>query len=895
MEKLMDNKLLPFQNSNSNTIIQDHHLSDYLEILYRRKWVLIITFLLIVGAVTAVSFVMTPQYEATAQILLGGQPSPMNPLGENADRVPERNLYFQTQVNLLSSRSLSRKVIEKLSLEKMLAENAKPRPFLAFASLKPVGDKSDVESESNVLEAPSLSETIDWYLDKLNIIPIENSNLVQITFGGTDAGLVTQIVNTHAELAIKDTIDQHQNQAKDALEWLKAQIDDQKKDVEKTRHAIYEFKKKNNALSLDDSQISFSQDLQELNTALTKAKSERIAKQAAYLQLRDNIKNKKNILLIPEISNYSVIQNLRNQLINLKANQIEMGTKFGPKHPKMIELENGIRQIENEIVLESERLKNTIKAELDRASAIERTILNALEKEKKTAMQLGERAIEYDVLKQQAESSQDIYDFLLKQSEELGLASAISSSNMRFVDKAEVPINPVSPNRKLNIIIAVMLASFFGTGLAFFVEYLDNTVKTPMDVSARLGLPVLGMIPIDKALKKGRASLPLLDSGNGNGNGHRRGMRPLPIYHISNRLPGELRSYAQGLLGRVLIVESVTMGEGKTTVISRIAKNLTESGLRVLLVDCDFQKQTLGKVFKVATQGGLAKSVERIMSHRLHSGTLTEYSMDDLFFLIALKKMSGNLLVKNDDQTFIAHFQNGVLMHIQNRNAPKSNRLGNVLLKGGFITQEQLDDALSRNQRTGQPLGYILVNTGIIGRDKLRGPLRLQIEEYLQKLFSWKSGEFLFNPALFHIYENEKIFFEEDFSGMINKLGRIENSKFIENELFSQIVDLEHENLSLLAAGQSKKMIGALNQFLMKKIFEKLRQRFDIVLVDTPPLDAASGIESIFELADGMVMVIKAGHLSVNILNGAINHLPQDKIIGTILNQTKNNPQHYYY
>jgi cellulose biosynthesis protein BcsQ len=345
------------------------------------------------------------------------------------------------------------------------------------------------------------------------------------------------------------------------------------------------------------------------------------------------------------------------------------------------------------------------------------------------------------------------------------------------------------------------------------------------------------------------------------------------------------------------MVESVTMGEGKSTVVARIASNLTDAGLRVLLVDCDFQRPSLARIFKISRNGGgLGKSIDRIMSHHLNNGTLNDYSVDDLFFLIALKKHSGHLMVQNEDQNrIIAHFQNGVLIHIQNQNSPEDNRIGTMLMKGGFITKEQLNDALSRNQRTGQPLGYILVNAGYIGRDKLRGPLRLQIEEYLQKLFSWRNGKFSFKPGLVSIYENEKIFFEEDYTSLINNLGRTESSKFIEKELFSHIVGLKKENLYLLPAGTSYKLIGSLNQVLMKKIFEKLKQHFDVILVDTPPLDAASGIESIFHLADSMVLVIKAGHLSVKILNGAINHLPQDKIIGTVLNQAKIDPQPYYY
>ena len=872
---------------------QEAHLSDYFDIVIRRKWIVIFMFIIIVGGITAYSLMATPQYEASAKLLLKEQPTPMNPLGENSERLPERNLNYQTQVNMLSNRSLAYKVIQALSLKEKLVQQQEQhflQKFLneALTKIESTSTKDAELAQRN--EALKMPEVIDWYLKKMEIEPIRDSSLVEISFSGPDPELITIIVNKHAETAIEDTIQQHQKQAKDALDWLKSQIEEQKKEVESSQRAIYEFKKQFNVLSLEDSQIIFSQELQELNSALTRAKSERIAKQATYLQLKEIIKSRQDVLQMPEISNYSVIQNLRNQQINLKSQQIEMGTKYGPKHPKMIELNNGIKQIQSEIGIEIKRLENTIKAELDRATAVESSIVQSLNQQKQIAMDLGERAIDYEVLKQKAESSQDIYDFLLKQAEELGLTSAISSSSMRLVDKAEVPIDTVSPKVVLNILVASFIALFAGTGCAFFFEYLDNTVKTPMDIAVRLGLPVLGMVPVHKELHGKSSNVKMLE---GKSDPPEKNFPPL--YHISNRLPQQMRSPADGLSGKVLIVESVTMGEGKTTVISQVASNLTDAGLRVLLVDCDFQRPSLDKLFNVSNGGGLGRSIDRILSHDISSGTLNQYSMDDLFFMLSLKKKSGHLIVNNEDQNFVVHFQNGVVLHVQNNSNSANGRIGNMLLKGGFITKDQLEDALERNQRTGQPLGYILVNAGYISREKLRGPLRLQIEEYIQKLFSWKNGHFLFKPGVFNIYENEKIFFDEDYAPMINNLGRVENSKFIDKELFSHIISLEKENLHLLPAGTSYRLIGSLNQILMKKVFEKLRQHFDVVLVDTPPLDAASGIESIFPLGDGLILVIKAGHLSIKMLNGALNHLPQDKIIGAVLNQAKINPQPYYY
>jgi Mrp family chromosome partitioning ATPase len=350
-----------------------------------------------------------------------------------------------------------------------------------------------------------------------------------------------------------------------------------------------------------------------------------------------------------------------------------------------------------------------------------------------------------------------------------------------------------------------------------------------------------------------------------------------------------------GLLGNVLLVESVTENEGKTTVVSWIASNLVEAGMRVLLVDYDFNRHSLAKLFNVDQQVGLANAINRIADHDLIAGSLKDYSIDDLFFLTSIHKLSGNLAVENEEQAFNVHFQNGVLLYIRNLNSPESSRIGTMLLNGGFITESQLSDALNRHQRTGQPLGYILVNAGYLGRDKLRGPLRLQTEEYIQKIFSWKKGRFNFKPHVAAIYENEKIIFDEDYTPMINKLGRFEGSKLIDKEVLSKIKSLEKDNLYVLPAGRSNTAIGSMNQAVVKKIFEKLRHQFDVVLVDTPPLDAATGVESIFSFADGIMLVIKAGHLSIKVINGAIDHMPEGKLIGAVINQAALKSKNYYY
>ena len=325
--------------------------------------------------------------------------------------------------------------------------------------------------------------------------------------------------------------------------------------------------------------------------------------------------------------------------------------------------------------------------------------------------------------------------------------------------------------------------------------------------------------------------------------------------------------------------------------------HFARAGLRVLMVDCDLQRPALHHLFGVKNEGGLARAMTQIFSHTIDNGRLDEYSVDDLFFLIALKKRDGQLTITNDTQAMTAAFQNGRLLHIENQNNPVANRLGIMLLRGGFITESQLEEAMERHQRTGQPLGYILINAGYITQDKLQGPLRLQMEEHLQKLFSWKHGSFVFKPGKVETYENERINFSEDYSQIIRRLGHLAGSRLLESEILSRVKSCSEGNVYVLPAGMAPSTSnGHVNLALLAKYLDILKQRFDVVLMDTPPLLDAAGAAPLCALADGVIFVVKAGHLSVKVLNEAKTGLSEAKanIIGAVLNEVKVGQQYYY-
>jgi Mrp family chromosome partitioning ATPase len=376
-------------------------------------------------------------------------------------------------------------------------------------------------------------------------------------------------------------------------------------------------------------------------------------------------------------------------------------------------------------------------------------------------------------------------------------------------------------------------------------------------------------------------------------------------YDVSGSLVAGLPLGQSSMSGQILVIESATAGEGKTTVLAKSAISMARGGLRVVMVDADIQRSSLHRFFGLNNNGeggasGLTNVMRRILSKKIRNGSLDKFSVADLFFLVALKKQSGKLIIKNESSSMTGVFEDGRLFHLQSPDIPFANRLGTMLLRGGFITESQLKDALERNKRTGQPLGYILINAGYITQDQLQGPLKLQMEEHLQKLFSWKQGDFTFEPGSIETYEDRRIYFQEDYTPIINRLSRMTGSRLLEREVIASVKTVNGSNLSILPAGIGNTITpyGPLYFTLLAKFLQILKERFDVVLIDAPPiLETMGGSRPLLSLADGIIFVAKSGHVSVKHIEKATTYMRESKvkIIGTVLNQVKKGNYYYKY
>jgi polysaccharide biosynthesis transport protein len=855
-------KMNPKFAFNQTSVPEQVHLIDYLNIVKKRKWVVIAFFLAVVGIITTKSFLSTPIYKATAQIIIRNHSSFMNEMADVSRTDPKDQAYYQTQYNLLTSKSLIKKVIEDLKLWEVFSirdETGYTDPLTAPDIIDSSRSSSTIDSSNEAYSALEEKKTpepdpmiVYWYLSRLEVMPLPETHLVNLSFLHHSPQMAARVVNAHARAFIESNNQTQRLAAQQALEWLKTQIQDQKIKVGTSQKEAYEYK---------------------------------------YKQLRSSTIDNESIFVIPEVEQNVIVRELYAKLGKLKAERSILATRYGPRHHKIIEIDSSIRLLEKGIADEIQSIRRVIKTELNRMRAIEKSTEQNQNMSQHIVEPHAEKAVSYDIVRLEAESDKVIYDSLLKQAKEIDLTGDMERNNIRIVDKAEVPLFPVKPRILLNILLSVVLGLTFGTGLAFFIEYLDRTIKTPEDITKYLGLSVFGVIPYNRSLNRKKISiLPWNEA-------HLKKLKPVRNKYKSYNVPGSfiarLPLMQPGMLGHVYMVESTTGGEGKTTVLANLAMNLEKSGLRVVLVDADIHHPSLHKIFGMNNNGenGLLHAMKGVLSQNIMRGDLKDYSVDDLFSIIALKKLSGQLAIKNDALSMTAFFKNGRLFHIQSKDIPFKNRLGTMLLHGGFITEDQLKDALERNQRTGFPLGYILINTGYVNQEQLKGPLKLQMDEHLQKLFSWKHGTFIFESGSVEIYEDRKIYFEEDYTPIVRRLGYTAESRLLKREVFSHVQQINGMNTSLLPAGTGRINHDSPLYFaLLSKFLYLLKQQYDVVLVDAPPLmDAMNTSIPLLEYADGVIFVVKAGHASVDLINKAIRSVKESQcnVVGTILNQAK--------
>jgi capsular exopolysaccharide synthesis family protein len=299
----------------------------------------------------------------------------------------------------------------------------------------------------------------------------------------------------------------------------------------------------------------------------------------------------------PLVLTSPVVQSLKTQLADLQKDQARLAETLGERHPDMIKVRNQIRTTEEKLRNEMHNVVRAAETDYRTAAQQEANLQVSLDVVKREAMDVNRKAIEFGVLKREVESNQQLYKELLNRNKQTGLETELKTTNIRVVEKAEVPRAPISPQRSRNYQLAVLIGLALGVGISVLFEHLDNTLKTPEDVKEHLGLPFLGMVP-DVGARPTAAGIPRAS--------------PLIMKSPQSAVAEAYRVLRTNLIfssaettGRALVVSSANPGEGKTTTVANLGSSLALNGAKVLVVDADLRRPTMHQHFGIPKTPGL--------------------------------------------------------------------------------------------------------------------------------------------------------------------------------------------------------------------------------------------------------------------------------------------------
>jgi len=605
-------------------------IQHYWHMLLKWKWTASFFFFAVVGATGIITLLIPRSYTSQGTIWIEEQ---MNILPfEDIQRVDSTNSSPQSYSQLLQSRTLATRVIDKLKLGENphFTANLKKNPRVPDASKMVFMERLIGKLQKNI-----------------SVGPIAGTRLLRVTYSDSNPKFASDTLNTLLDEYIGMIINQRYEASEMATQFLKSQITAVRTEIEEGEKKLGDYATSKNILPLTASETPVVTRLSEVNKALTDATIDRVNKLDLYNQLKAGY--------LPDTSataQNTPVQRLRDQYATLTQEYARRQGTLRPEYPEMQRLKSEIDSVKAALDAETKKLSDAAYSDYQAALSKEQSLRNLLEQLRTEAFRANSNSIVYNSMRIELENKKALLESLSKRQSQTDVSARLKSleaANIWVVDKADFPLKPTSPNRMKNVLMGLMAALAGGIGLALGLEYLNSTVKTSKDVTTTTGLSTLGVIPAfeaetnpkgpkaefrrltrvigsnepaQKVGKKGRKSdlsgLTQNISHSGQNNSEWSGSS---IELIASREPKSIqaesyRSIRTTLLvssppGKVkaILITSPLAREGKSATVSNLGITLAQANKRVVIVDADLRKPKQSRLFGLNSGWGLTHFV----------------------------------------------------------------------------------------------------------------------------------------------------------------------------------------------------------------------------------------------------------------------------------------------
>ncbi len=551
-------------------------LTDIHRALFKHKWLILITTLLVFAASVLYTALTPKVYESrvTLQIDPGRSSSPgLEDLINEKLGSDEGGGRLLTEVRIIESATVASRVIDTLNL----AQNP---AFLDRNQLIPA-DKQPTNRQRQMM--------VSIFLQSLKVRAIPSTQVVEVYFRSRDAALSAQVANTLVEKYMERNLETRYQGTVQVSNWLSRQMQDLQTKADDSQRKLADFQKEHNVIGADENDNIIVDRLKLLNQQLTEAEADRIVKEARY-RLAATGNPEFIATVVP------TLQTLRTQEADLRAQIAQLSAKYGSGYPRLRESQAQLKELQATIQKEVANVGTRLQDEYQSSAKAEQGLRNEFEQQKNEAYKLNQHAIEYAVLKHDVESGRDLHDNLQLKLRLAGVTAGLNSTYISVIDRAEVPNGPVLPRRSLNLLVGLLGGLLLGVLLAYIVESMDDTLSSSEELEAVANLPVLCNIPDSGKLQRShkrndelRDELPKI---------------PVMLEHPNSQAAEAVRGLRTSLLlsspdrqQKLIAVVSLLAAEGKTTVSVNLGIAFAQRGESVLMIDADLRRSTMHNHF----------------------------------------------------------------------------------------------------------------------------------------------------------------------------------------------------------------------------------------------------------------------------------------------------------
>lgn len=663
---------------------QGSHLRDYWRVIRKHLW-LIMGITVLIPTLVAIYLIRKPDvYEAQARIqvdlentnpLLGGMSKNSNVILSNETNDPA---YFNTQLQILTGPGLLRRIAKNLDLEhnseflgdrpshdksfwsnirRTLGLTPKTDPKNSTPDVLPTTSATSATAQ-DLAEAERLADYVDELQATLVVEPVKESRLtvretrlIDITYRHTNPHLAAKIVNTVADGFVLQNLDKKTETSSTTGTYLTKRIAELQSAIRAKEEELINYAKNHQILSLDANQNTVVERLEGLNKQLLVAENERKLAESAYkasLQpgAAEALAEGGSADSVPSASRVTTDAELK--LAELKQKRAELLVENTEKWPAVKEIDKQIAMREKQMNDTRARATNVVTTNLGtryrQALATEQALRKAYDQQRAETLTQNEAAVNYRIIQQEIETNKTLLDGLLQRTKENEVVMAGTPNNIRVVDYAIAQKKPVAPKRTLIVGLSMLLSLGCGVGLAFFIEYLDDSVRSSEEVEDLLHLPSVAIIPTLAVDKRRRLPPSGVKDGatttsNGNGAGQDLLLTELdkrsPLAEAYRHLRTSILLSTAGRPPRTLLITSSVPSEGKTTTAVNSAISLSQTGARVLIIDADMRRPRLHLIFNLSNSNGLSALLSREAVDSEISGAIQHDEESGLFVLTA--------------------------------------------------------------------------------------------------------------------------------------------------------------------------------------------------------------------------------------------------------------------